>query len=64
MFQGKEIAVNLVKLDGETKNLTNLDTLKGVFAKNERGHRLDALKNAFHCYLSYFYLLHLYGENC
>ena len=50
MFQGKEIAVNLVKLDGETKNLTNLDTLKGVFAKNERAYTLNAIKSVFDRY--------------
>ena len=32
-------------------------SLKGVFAKNERGYRLNAIKSAFDRYESYFYLL-------
>ena len=37
--------------------------LKGVFAKNERGYRLNAIKKRFWSLLI-FYLLRLQGENC
>ena len=36
-FKEKEIAVNSVKLDGETKNLTNIDILKGSCSRKMKG---------------------------